>query len=459
MLWAAREVGTADFGDARLPQRLVTLLTTLGERPTASIPAACETGGPTKAAYRFFDNPRVTLAAMMAAHRAATLDRVRSEPLLLAVQDTTPLNFTLHRQTTGLGPIGQAGLSGWVLHSCLAVSPEGIPLGVLGAEPWAREAEFNDSHRPHRQRALDDKESARWIRLMEVATADIPATTRVIMVTDRASDIIDGVIRAEPTHRDVLRRAAWNRRLTEPVGPYLWSVREPQPALGTMTITVPRKDDAPSRQATLTLRTARVALRTPPHRVQEHLPSPTVTAVWAREETPPEGPDPIEGMLVTPLRVDDLETAYTIVRWYPYRWRIERSHYVLKSGCRVEELQLEPRARLERAMAVYRIVAWRLLWLTYRARERPEQPCTTVLHPAEWQAWYAAHTKSTDIPETPVDLHTAVRWIAQRGGFLARRHDGEPGVKVLWRGYRRLQAHGDVGAPAPPGELWVMHRP
>ena len=144
-------------------------------------------------------------------------------------------------------------------------------------------------------------------------------------------------------------------------------------------------------------------------------------------------------MLLTTLPVEDLAAAETVVRYYTYRWRIERYHYVLKRGCHIEDPQLETFDRWDRALAGDRIVAWRLLWLTYLVREQPETPCTTVLRPAEWAALYAAHTRRSDPPPAPVDLRTAVRWIAQLGGFLGRRGDGEPGVKTLWRGYRRRE--------------------
>jgi len=144
-------------------------------------------------------------------------------------------------------------------------------------------------------------------------------------------------------------------------------------------------------------------------------------------------------MLLTTLPVEDLAAAETVVRYYTYRWRIERYHYVLKRGCHIEDLPLETFDRWDRALAGDRIVAWRLLWLTYLAREQPEAPCPTVLRPAEWAAWDAAHPRRRDPPPAPGDLRTAVRGIAQRGGFLGRRGDGEPGVKTLWRGDRRLE--------------------
>lgn len=438
MWWAVTEVGGADFGDARLTQRLVQLINRLSERPDTSIPQACASWAMTKASYRFFANPRVTPAAIVAAHRRTTVQRVAQYPVILAVQDSTTLNFPLHRHTQGLGPIGPAGLSGFFLHSCLAVSPDGVPLGLVGGMTWVRPPESKDSHRTHKHRPLADKESRRGIDLMDAATADLPSTTRVIRVADREADRIDVFVHATQTGHDVVVRAAWDRRGVEPAGS-LGATVAAQPVLGTVAVAVPRHDDAPSRPAVVTLRSARVTLRPPPHRRAEHLAAPTVTAVWVREASPPDSTPPLDGMLLTTLPVDDLTAAETVVRSYTYRGRVERYHYVLKSGCHVEDLPLETFDRLDRALAVYRIVAWRLLWLTYWAREQPDQPCTTVLRPAEWAALYAAHTRRPEPSPAPVDLRTAVRWIAQLGGFLGRRGDGAPGVKTLWRGYRRWE--------------------
>jgi hypothetical protein len=136
-----------------------------------------------------------------------------------------------------------------------------------------------------------------------------------------------------------------------------------------------------------------------------------------------------------------------VLRWYSYRWLIERYHYVLKSGCRLEQLQLETgdseallrsADRIQRALATYTIVAWRLLWITYLARYHPETPADTVLATHEWQALYCTIHKTPQPPLSPPSLNTCVRWIAQLGGFLARQGDGEPGVKTIWQGLRRL---------------------
>lgn len=90
------------------------------------------------------------------------------------------------------------------------------------------------------------------------------------------------------------------------------------------------------------------------------------------------------------------------------------------------------------ALATYTIVAWRLLWLTYQARVHPDLPCDVVLENREWQSLCATINKNPIPPDQPPSLHDAVRMIATLGGFLGRKGDGEPGVKTIWRGLRRL---------------------
>lgn len=437
MLWAAREFATAKLGDARLTQRLISLVAKLAEHPQSSLPEALGEWSATKAAYRFFSNPKVTAQAIYDSHREATLDKVQNQSTILAVQDTTIFNFTLHRLTEGLGPIGQGGLSGFFLHSCLAVSTEGVPQGILAHRLWVRSPEGKDSHRTHKKRPLGDKESSRWIDMTKEVRTTVPDSTRVIMVGDRESDIFDLLLLATSNH-DFLVRAAWDRRLHDS-DEYLWQTVENAPILGQTTVKIPRADNRPERMATLALQAATVTLRTPPHRKKEHLQSPTLNALLIREESPPDDEEPIEWMLLTTLHMTTPEEALQCLTWYTYRWRIERYHYILKSGCQIEKLQLETKDRLTRAVAVYSIVATRLLWLTYQARETPEAPCTVVLRESEWKALYVAKHKSTSLPKHPPNLQTAVLWIAKLGGFLGRKHDGNPGLKVLWKGLRRLE--------------------
>jgi hypothetical protein len=280
-----------------------------------------------------------------------------------------------------------------------------------------------DSHRTHKQRPLADQESRRWLDVMDAATTDVPPTTRVIRVVAREGTVCEMVGHATETDRAVL-----DRRLVE-LARYRWATAA-QPVLGTVPLVGPRHDDAPARTAVVLLRGACVTLRS--HRA-EHLPSPTATAVWVREELLPAGTLPREWMRLTTWPMEDLTPAETVVRSSTYRWRTERYPDVLKRGHRSADRPLATFNRLDRALAGYRLVAGRLLWLTYLAREQPSPPCTPVVRSAERAPLSAVHTRRRALPPTAVDLRTTVRGIAQIGGFLERRGEGEPGVQTLWR--------------------------
>ena len=159
----------------------------------------------------------------------------------------------------------------------------------------------------------------------------------------------------------------------------------------------------------------------------------TLNILLVEETIPPIEDKPIRWLLLTTLAIDSFEQAWQCVRWYSLRWLIERFHFTLKSGCRIEQLQLETAQRLLNALATYSIVAWRLMWLTYRARLAPDDSCATVLQPVEWKLLRRKFEPKSRSKKPPT-LRQAVRWIAQLGGFLARTGDGEPGVKTLWRG-------------------------
>jgi hypothetical protein len=425
MLWAAKECAGAEFGDARLTQRLVRLTSALAEHPASSIPEACGRWGETKAAYRFFDNEKVTPEKILEPHRRRTIERLAGHDIVLAVQDTTVLDYSSHKATKGLGPTGPEWTRGIFLHSCLAVSPEGEPLGLLGQRLWVRVVEGEPE---------ETKESRRWIEMMEEAVAGIPETTTVVMVADRESDFYELFAHATANGRELVIRAK-DRRVAGESKTVSEALFFEGKELGHHTIEVPRADGQREREATLAIQTATVRLSPPGGKGE----GPELRALWIYEAgDPPEGQKAIEWFLLTTLPVATLEDAVRVLTFYTYRWRIERFHYVLKSGCGVERLQLETGRRLENALCTYSIVAWRLLHVTYAARLDPDQPCTTVLTEAEWKGLYVRIHRRRP-PDRPPDLRTAIRWIAQLGGFLGRKSDGEPGVKVLWRGFRRLE--------------------
>jgi len=219
---------------------------------------------------------------------------------------------------------------------------------------------------------------------------------------------------------------------------------------------VQRQRDQAQRQATVELRYTTVTLRPPQNRPKQAAVIPlerlTVQVVEVREvNITPEVKDPLQWILLTTLPVNDLDAAYRIVRFYTYRWLVERFHFVLKSGgCHFEDSQLRTVEALHRLLGVCSRVAWRLLWLTYQARQTPQAPCTVALSDPEWQALTAFVNQSPVPAPQPPSLQEVVRAIAKLGGFIGRKSDGDPGVKTLWRGWQRLQ---DIVA------TWLLFHP
>lgn len=211
-----------------------------------------------------------------------------------------------------------------------------------------------------------------------------------------------------------------------------------QAVTAEMTLQLKRRPDREARHAQVQLRFGSLTLRRP-KRADTERDWLTVQVVEVTEPNPPAGEAPVHWLLLTSLPVETVQQAQPMVTYSTYRWLIERFHFTLKSGCKLEESQLRQEKRLERLLAVYSGIAWHLLWLTYQARLTPDAPCAIALTDPEWQALFAFMHRTTRLPTCPPTLHQATRWIAQLGGFLARKGDGDPGVKVLWRGWSRLQ--------------------
>lgn len=452
--WLDHELRYLNFGDVRLAKRFASLLTDLVAQPTASIPHACGSWAKTKAAYRFWSSPHVTPHAIRSAHVRTTLDRLMPHATILAIQDTTSLDFTHHPATRDLGPLTPS-CQGMFVHSVFATSTAGVPLGLLDQAVWTRDPATTGRKHQRKQRATSDKESQRWITALSTTQTLVPPEVQVITIADREADMFDLFALPRPSHSHFLIRATQNR-VVDHEAHLLWTTLRQQAVGGVLLVDLRRGDERPARQAHLALRWTTVTLQPPRNRPgRADLQPVVVQALLAEEVNAPAGTEPIRWLLLTTLPLTQYAEAIQYVRWYTLRWLVERYHYVLKSGCRLEQLQLESTDRLERALATYSIVAWRLLWLTYQARQNPDIPCTVALTQPEWQALYATHHRTTTIPITPPPLSEAVRWIAQLGGFLGRRRDGEPGVQTIWRGLQRLHdisatwslLHPDVPAP------------
>jgi hypothetical protein len=439
--WAEEEFAEADLGDRRLTKRLVSVVRDFYARPQASVPQACQTRAKTKAAYRFFEHPHMGMDKVLEQHYESTLGRVSQEGLVLAVQDTTSLNYTAHPATENLGPIGyrlDKGI-GLILHDTMAFNRDGTPLGLLDVQCWARDGEdFGKKKRRH-QVPIEQKESNKWlISFRKVAEGQkrCPETT-FVSVGDREADIYElfELALKEPSGPKLLVRASQNRILAEGQG-HLWQKVNEQEIAGIQEVHVPRRGRRPARIACLSVRFVEVTLK-PPQKKKE-LKDLTLWAILAREEDAPEDVKPIEWMLLTTCPVTNFEEATEKLAWYALRWGIEVYHRTLKSGCKIEERQLGYADRIEACLAIDMVVAWRIFHLTKLGRETPDVPCTVFFEEAEWKALNTYVTRNPNAPERPPSLREAIRMVASLGGFLGRKSDGEPGTKSLWIGLQRL---------------------
>jgi len=438
MRWAEREFAAGAL-EPRLKRRAVALAQDFFARPMANIPQACQSWAGAKAAYRFFANPNTNMSILLGGHYQASLQRCSEQALVLAVCDSSALNYTAHPLTQGLGPIGSrcgAPIGLW-LHDTVAFTPAGLPLGVLDAQCWARDRQRYGQKHQRKTRSIEDKESRKWLhswRATVAAQARCP-NTQFVMVGDREADVYELLAEAQGERAQVLIRAEHNRCVDAAEGT-LWAHLQAQPVAGEIEVAVGRREEQPARSAKLAVRYTRVRLRAPQRRA--HLGAVEVWAVWAQEPHPPSGVEAMRWMLLTTTPTEDFEQACQRLHCYTKRWGIEIYHRVLKSGCKIEDRQLGGADRLESCLAVDMIVAWRVMHLVHLNREVPDLPASVYFDVHQWQALMVFTQRNPTAPEQPPTLGEAVRLVGRLGGHLARKRDGEPGAEALWQGLQRL---------------------
>ena len=440
--WAEEEFSRAELGDERRVERLITVARDFYSRPQSNIPQACGSRAKTKAAYRFLESKSTTMEKIQKSHYEATVNRIGKEKIVLAVQDTTTLNYSTHPATADLGLIGSkaGGLVGLIVHDTMTFNVEGTPLGVIDVQCWARDPEdFGKKHLRHKLR-IEQKESNKWLKSFHVATEvqrRCPETT-VVSVGDREADIYElfHLALSKAENPKLLVRAEHNRLLVDGQG-HLYEYLQRKEVSGVQTVRVPRKQGRPAREAKLEVRFTEVTLRPP--QGKEELGELSIWAVYVRETEVPDGVEALEWMLLTTCEVKTFEQAVEKLQWYCLRWGIEIYHRVLKSGCRIEQRQLGSAERIENCLAIDIVVAWRIYHLTKLGREMPNMPCTVFFEDAEWKALVAYKTQNPIPPENPPTLREAIHMVASLGGFLGRKCDGEPGTQTLWLGLQRLE--------------------
>ena len=380
---------------------------------------------------------------VLTAHSEATIERIKEHRVVLVPQDTTTLDYSTHPMTQGLGPTNNKDdhAIGLLLHDTLAFTEEGTPLGILDAQCWARDPQEKGKRYQRKELPIEQKESMKWLRSFRKAAQvqKLCPETMLVVMGDRESDIYELFLETnkEPDVPKLLVRAekTRNRKVEQEL---LWDFMVKQKVAGSLKIHIPHQGSRKARDAWIDVRFAQVAL-TPPQRYGL-APAITVWAVYVTEKARNIVDEPIEWMLLTTVQVKSFEEAQKRVEWYSGRWGIEVYHRTLKSGCRIEDRQLETADRLETCLGVDMVVAWRIYYLTMLGREIPDTPCTVFFKEIEWKALCCYVNKTPIPPQKPPSIGKAVLMLGSIGGHLGRKGDGFPGTQTLWRGLVKLYA-------------------
>ena len=446
--WALRQFGGVDLGDQRINKRVVSYATVAAAAPDASVPMQCGAWKHTKGAYRLMDNDKVSFEKLQEPHRQLTLAAAGGVKTVLWISDTSTVSIE-RPATEGLGPTSSGGCgSGMLLHSTLGVDVstlgvDGLPakpvvLGLGHQQVWAREG-----------KAVPDPESLKWKYGID-AVGTPPAGVRWVHVGDCESDCWEAMESCVANASGFALRACQDRLVLEghaqgstqkPVN--LFDLLRKAPMLGGKQLFVRSRPNQASRWAKLAISRVAVTVLAPknwsdkPHRKNRPRPQPIrcwAVRVW--EVDAPKDHDAVEWVILTDEPIADLEAAAKVAWWYACRWLIEEYHKCLKTGCQIEQRQLQQEARLERLLGVLSVVAVRLLQLKHQATLEPDAPAQSVV-PERYVKTMRAKLK---LPRRmKLTVYQFWRETAKMGGFLARKSDGEPGWITLWRGWHELE--------------------
>jgi hypothetical protein len=452
------EVQGAKLGDQRLTKRLGTVIEELGAKPTMSVPAATHGRAEMEAAYRFFDNDKVSPEKILQPHVEATRERISQADVALLVQDTTDLDLTRpNLQVKGAGPLEYESRRGLFFHPLLAFDEHGVPLGVAWQKSWARiklkKLTRNEKDRWLRKTPIEEKESFRWIEGLRAArnVAEACPQTTCVCIADSDADVYELFCESQVNSRGevhLLVRACKKRNISGPDENWLeaarataclfqCSVNVSSRTARNTTETRRRHETREARIAELEVRATTVTVR-PPYRQRPKpkLPEVTLNVVLAEEPNPPDGATPIQWLLVTTLPIDSVDQVQKIVSYYSIRWQVEIYFRTLKSGCRIENRQFETLDRIVNCLAVYSIIAWKVMYLCRLGRECPNLDCEIIFEPSEWKAVYMT-VRQEEPPSTPPTLNQMIRIIASLGGYVIRPST-HPGPQTLWFGLQRV---------------------
>ncbi len=459
--WVHAELSAANFDELRLNKRFQIIARELSEQPSLPINQASSDWAAAKAAYRFFNNPKVDHEKIISPHVLNTAQRTQNHRRIVVVQDSSSIDFSKHYKTKGLGMMHTfkdgGELKGLMLHATLALTEKGLPLGLLSEKIWARQKQPIKGH-DHAKLPISKKESFRWIEGIRSAKNLISSDTEMIMVCDREADIYDLFEEALDLDVGLVVRLQHDRVLEEEEleGLRIYDRLGFEKICCHVEVEIPSSGKRNQRIAKLEVRFSKITLASQPRGIKTpqtaHRSDLDLWVVDLRETSPPKSEEPLSWTLVSTVEVNNKKSALQVMQYYKMRWTIELYFKTLKTGCNIESCRMNEARKLMSYIGLQSIFAWRLLWMTFLNRNIPEASCEIALTENEWKTlWFKKNRRKIQSgeleptpPKEPPSVYDAIRWIAMLGGFLGRKNDGEPGMLAIWRGWLQLMSAVEV---------------
>jgi hypothetical protein len=447
MSWIDEEFETIDLGDKRLNDRSIYIAETLGLAPGRSIPQSFSAWAELKACYNFFSNELVSEQKLLAPHQDKTIERIREYPVVLLLSDTTDINYSTKEAMKGKERLDNKQNGIW-LHSTIAVTPERLTLGVADAIFWHRQPEVakkTSESRTERDKApVEEKESYRWLQsyLRACEIAEKVPETQIVNITDREGDMIEIFERSLEQSKQgssayFIIRSQYDRLIEKDEGrelqKKLWQRLKESATLGEVEFALAPRDQRKGRKVKQQIKAVSVTLR---HRKKKS--KVKVNAVMAVEENPPEGEEALVWIFITNLPILSFDDVCKVIKYYLCRWEIELFFKVLKSGCKIEERQLQTTDRMKALIAIFMILAWRVMFTMMLGRVCAEMSASEVFEAAEWKSVYKIVHNKKSLPRKPPKLSEFIIMVAILGGYVDKKGAEPPGVKTMWKGMARM---------------------
>lgn len=442
-----RDLERTNLGDPRRTARARAIGERLAVMPNESLPAVLGTSAELEGAYRFFSNEHVTFDDLLEPHATSTAERARGAGVVLAVHDTTACQFA-HADPEEVGYLN-TGKAGFLLHISLLLDTRTWrrPLGVVHAEPLTREKPSRGRKRHvsgNTTATWKDKEFDRWMRGIQQTEKRVAGAASIIHLADREADSYELIAALVEAEQRFIFRARHNRivfdgdertDLRDLVERADAVLKRDVPLSRRLAKTTPRSNTAhpprEGRDATLHFATTTATFRRP--RARTGPPSLTINIVRVFEPNPPKGQEAVEWLLLTTEPVDTVEQIALVVDYYRCRWTIEELNKALKTGCVVQNRQLESYGALVNMLALSLPVAVELLALRSLARLDPSHPAKDLFSTPQLDA--LRHMSHRPLPKRPT-VQEALWCIAGLGGHI--KNNGAAGWQVLQRGMQKF---------------------